>query len=215
MKNINFRFSAEGILKISAPCEISYKAMLSAIKKNENAVYRLYTAVKTKKHFSLKDDDFQSGSEIFLWGEKVEICFSKEAAFSHLDKNILYIKEDNLSDVEKKKKALNDFLHQTVKSFLLDFSKEIYSLYFKERVGEPSYSFKSLKSRWGSCCKAKNLITYNQNLIFLPREFAEYIMVHEFCHLIVFDHSKAFYDEVKKIMPDYKRISDIQKEYTF
>ena len=215
VKNINFRFSDEGVLKVSAPYRVSEAVVLSAVEKNKNAIYKVYSSMQKKKHFSLKDDDFENGREIYFWGKPVKLKFDEGISKSFYREGILYIKEDILSPLHLRKKALMSFLNKEAEDFLLDVSGKIYSSFFKDRVPCPTYSFKSLKSRWGSCCKAKNLITYNFNLVFLPKEFAVYVAVHEFCHLIVFDHSKAFYAEVAKIMPDYRRIKDIQKEYTF
>lgn len=35
-------------------------------------------------------------------------------------------------------------------------------------------------------------------------EAIDYIIVHEFCHLIHMNHSKDFYNLVKEIIPNYK-----------
>lgn len=38
----------------------------------------------------------------------------------------------------------------------------------------------------------------------LPREIADYIIVHEICHLLAFDHSRVFWDFVEKTVPDHR-----------
>ena len=37
-----------------------------------------------------------------------------------------------------------------------------------------------------------------------PPEMVDYVVVHELVHLIQPDHSKKFWDKVRKIMPDYE-----------
>ena len=32
----------------------------------------------------------------------------------------------------------------------------------------------------------------------------DYIVVHEMCHMVQLNHSKAFWELVERIMPDYK-----------
>jgi len=59
-------------------------------------------------------------------------------------------------------------------------------------------------SNWGSCSTKKN-INLSTRLLLCPLEIIDYIMVHELVHLIQPNHSKTFWAEVEKIMPDYKQ----------
>ena len=60
------------------------------------------------------------------------------------------------------------------------------------------------KSRWGSCSIEGNL-NFNALLALMPLEVLDSVVVHELCHRRHMDHSKAFYDEVLEIFPDYKK----------
>jgi len=86
--------------------------------------------------------------------------------------------------------------------------------FIKTRLVEinKSYNFsfrkvtvKNLKTRWGSCSKTGNL-NFSYKLLFLPAEIADYIIVHELCHLKQFNHSPKFWDLVNQIVPNYKLI---------
>ena len=63
-------------------------------------------------------------------------------------------------------------------------------------------SIRSQKTRWGSCSRSGNL-SFNFLLALAPTEVLESVVVHELCHIRVMNHSKAFYDEVYRCMPDY------------
>ena len=67
------------------------------------------------------------------------------------------------------------------------------------------------KSRWGSCSIEGNL-NFNALLALMPLGVLDSVVVHELCHRRHMDHSKAFYDEVLKIFPDYKKWDKWLKE---
>ncbi|MBQ3232455.1 MAG: M48 family metallopeptidase [Clostridia bacterium] len=58
------------------------------------------------------------------------------------------------------------------------------------------------KTRWGSCSSRKNL-NFNWKLIMAPKEALTYVVIHELCHLIHFNHSEKFWQEVSARMPEY------------
>jgi predicted metal-dependent hydrolase len=63
-------------------------------------------------------------------------------------------------------------------------------------------SIKNTKSRWGSCSKKGN-VNFNYKITLLPPHVADYIVVHELCHLGEFNHSKKFWGLVAKTIPNY------------
>ncbi len=66
-------------------------------------------------------------------------------------------------------------------------------------------SVKKQSTKWGSCSRKKNL-NFNYKLLFLPQEMADYVVVHELCHLQEMNHSKKFWDLVAKVFPNFKEI---------
>lgn len=64
---------------------------------------------------------------------------------------------------------------------------------------------KQQKSRWGSCSKKQNL-NFNYKIAFLPSHLADYIIVHELCHLAEFNHSKVFWAHVARALPQWRAL---------
>ena len=58
------------------------------------------------------------------------------------------------------------------------------------------------KSRWGSC-SAKGNLNFNCLLMLAPPKVLDSVVVHELCHRKEMNHSKAFYDEVLMVFPEY------------
>jgi len=65
----------------------------------------------------------------------------------------------------------------------------------------PKLRIKKMKTRWGSLSK-QGLLSLNLELIKLDLEFIEYVIFHELCHLVYFDHSKEFFALLYKILPN-------------
>lgn len=60
----------------------------------------------------------------------------------------------------------------------------------------------SAKSRWGSC-SCKNTVNLSWRLVLADKKAIDYVIIHELCHVLYKNHSKLFWQEVAKLMPDY------------
>ncbi len=73
-------------------------------------------------------------------------------------------------------------------------------------------TIRNQSSRWGSCSRKGNL-SFNYRIALLPPELADYIIVHELCHLGEFNHSKKFWDLVEKTIPNWPQLRAELKVY--
>lgn len=65
---------------------------------------------------------------------------------------------------------------------------------------------------WGSCTSLKNL-NFSYRILFLPPELADYIIVHELCHLKELNHSPRFWALVAETIPNYQLHRKALREY--
>ncbi len=116
-------------------------------------------------------------------------------------KNKIPLKQTHTEYKENKDKAL-EFIEFRLKHF-----NAFYNLKYQ------NIRIKNHSSRWGSC-SAKGNLNFNYKLLDIPQELADYIVVHELCHLKELNHSKNFWDLVAKTIPDYKlRRQKLKKNY--
>lgn len=64
-------------------------------------------------------------------------------------------------------------------------------------------AIRNTTSRWGSCSDLGNL-NFSYKLYFLPEPIADYIIVHELCHRVEFNHRPAFWHLVAAVIPEYR-----------
>ncbi len=92
--------------------------------------------------------------------------------------------------------------------WLKDNARRIFTKVADEKSRQTGLAYKSIRigsarTRWGSCT-AKNELAFSFRLLYAPKGAIEYVVAHELAHVKHKNHSKAFWLEVKKMIPDYK-----------
>lgn len=77
--------------------------------------------------------------------------------------------------------------------------------YYAPKVGVEvaAVKVKDTGYRWASCGRS-GVLSFHWKSMMAPPRIIDYIAVHELCHLHHRDHSDAFWNEVDKVMPDYR-----------
>lgn len=77
--------------------------------------------------------------------------------------------------------------------------------YFSPKIGVviKSINVKDMNFRWASC-STSGMLNFHWKCMMAPQKIIDYIIVHELCHLHYQNHSDAFWNEVDKVMPDYR-----------
>jgi len=95
---------------------------------------------------------------------------------------------------EQHKEAARALAHQKLEHFA-----PLYGVVYKKVF------IKNSRSRWGSCSERGNL-NFNYRVALLPEALVDYVVVHELCHLIHFNHSPAFWAEVARAVPNWRTL---------
>jgi predicted metal-dependent hydrolase len=72
------------------------------------------------------------------------------------------------------------------------------------RVTYRSLAIRDQRSRWGSC-SATGTLSFNWRLVLAPADVLAYVVVHELCHRLRPDHSRAFWELVGDARPSFRR----------
>ncbi len=73
----------------------------------------------------------------------------------------------------------------------------------KVGVSVAGIKVKEMGYRWASCGK-NGMLNFHWKCMMAPPKIIDYIVVHELCHLHHRNHTDAFWNEVDKVMPDYR-----------
>ena len=132
-----------------------------------------------------------SGDFVYLFGNKYDLSYPGKITFTGY-KEIIYKDQDEL--YRKLKPIFLDIITKRVR-------------YFETQMKLPSYkvSVKYMKSRFGSNSKYTKTLHFSLSLIHFSMPIIDSVVVHELAHILVYNHSKKFYDVVYKYCPDYPK----------
>lgn len=133
-------------------------------------------------------------------GAKIVILSKEYTIKLDISKRSKVVGDNIILSQENSKEHLIKLIKKIVKNHMLLRVKQIAEAYI--------FSYKNInvggaKSVWGSCSYDNNL-NFTYKLAFTPYFVIDYIIIHELCHTRVKNHSKKFYQEIKKIMPNYE-----------
>ncbi|MFA6514937.1 MAG: M48 family metallopeptidase [Candidatus Paceibacterota bacterium] len=133
--------------------------------------------------------------------------------FIKLNKKIKYFIRFRTRVPKRKKKNSQNYLKNKGKALEIVVNRiEYFNKFYNYKWNR--IFIKNQKTRWGSCSKAGNL-NFNYKIALLPSKTADYIIVHELCHLKEFNHSSDFWNLVAKTIPDFKEIRKELKNNKF
>jgi predicted metal-dependent hydrolase len=120
-----------------------------------------------------------------------------------MDRGRIHVFTRDKSDQQRVKKLLDKWYRTHARRVFTERVEEWYPRFKRFEIEQPLVVLRQMKSRWGSCTEAGK-ITLNVKLIQVPKQFIDYVIVHELCHLVQHNHSSGFYSLMSRIMPDWE-----------
>ena len=155
--------------------------------------------LEKKSYFIKQERNFIKGDKFFLYGSELILDTkssnqTKVASSGYTLKVFFSNKNNKIKSIIEgwyKNKSLEYFILRT--AYLAKVMGTKYN----------SIKIKNFKRRLGSC-SYKGDIVYNWRIIMSPKIIIDYIIIHELCHTIHFNHSKNFWNLVREFSPNYK-----------
>lgn len=207
IKNMYLRVvPPEGTVKISAPYFVDDDKIIEFVNAKMDWILAKQKQIANMEY--VPELKYVNGEKHYLWAEEYTLqLIANNIKTAFVKENTLYLPVSKRSKMKNRQKTLEDF-------YRLELQKEISNIYDKctAKVGRKPSEIKIRKMKnWGNC-KQNGVITLNLNLAKKPKICLEYVLIHELCHLIEFNHSKKFKMLMDKNCPNWKEIKKILNE---
>jgi hypothetical protein len=186
----------DGSLLVRAPLRASDKQVRELVQKKEKWITTKQEEARRTYAKSLPKE--YAGNESFPYlgkSYKLAIVDGNQPALTLTDR--FYLSISALLNAEATFKAW--YKHQAMRVIserVAWYAAQNGFVYQKVKITEA-------RTRWGSCGPQGSL-NFSWRLVMAPARVIDYVVIHELVHLQQKDHSKAFWEKVKRLMPDYQ-----------
>lgn len=207
VKNINMRVLDDGTISVSAP----YGTSRAKIDEIISSRLSWFTRVINRK--SHKSEVNNTKGYVVIWGQVYDLVINEGSKRFYLEDGRAYVycpKVDN----ESVKRFLDRQLARILSDKVNELREKDDRIILDYHLSLPSeIRYREMTSRWGSCQTRSKVITLNSRLVHYPVECLDYVLLHEYMHLIVPNHSTRFHQLMDYYMPNNKEIRHLLNNY--
>ncbi len=198
-KTLSIYIEREGSVSVLAPVSSSDTDIEEVIKKKEYQIHKLLAEWETANN-SRVEREFVNGQSFMYLGKnyRLESTSEKQTALLILKNGYFLLNK------KCKNKATQLFIDFYKEKGLPKIIERVERYKNRLDVAPSQVRIMELKNRWASCSKKGNL-NFHWKCILAPLDVISYIVVHELVHLKIDNHTKQFWNEVDKVIPDYKK----------
>lgn len=190
-----------GETRVYAPSWARIRDVDELVRERAGELKRLHAELEGELARSRLNHPVAEGSRVCVEGKSYALRRARGARVTlRLDGGECVLTLDEPEDEEKVREALKRALSRRALARVRERLA-----YYAPRLGVEfgRVAIRDQRSRWGSCSAKRNL-NFNWKLIMAPPEALDYVVVHELCHLIEFNHSPRFWRLVEGQMPEYE-----------
>jgi len=215
VKNINIRINGENEIKVSASRHVSPEYIERLLEERSDFVTEAVSRSAERQKYR-SSTEYCDGSVVYYLGVPyvLHTAGDRKGKTGITGSELTVYSDADSSSIEKEvKKWYDSVMHEVFRSI-----EESAAERFSEYVSFiPEYTYRYMKSIWGSCNKDRRRITINKNLIKYERKLIEFVYCHEYAHFIYPDHSQNFYRLLSEILPDHekcrRKLKEVSEKY--
>ena len=208
-RHLKMYFKAD-VLYISKPKYVTKKKAIEFVEENKLELYNKYQKIReqdagakywnTGDTFSLKGEKYTIDAKE-IENNKIKVQINNE------DKKIYVEYPDGISDEAKKENIDKVFIKLLRNNTEILLEKRVPYWSKITNINYKMFKVNDATSKFGSCIPSKKILHFSSRLIMLPEDIIDGVIVHELCHIVYPNHSKDFYNLVRKYKPNYDEIN--------
>lgn len=210
-KSLGIKVHPDNRVEVLAPVDAKEDKVLERVKEKAGWILKQIDRFNTYKP-STPARRFINGETHLYLGRQYRLkIVPDEVDLIKVYRGQLWMHSQNPT-VEVLKKQLDNWYKQKASVVFTELLEEVLPKFKRYKISPPGLSIRYMTKRWGSCSPAGRIIL-NIELIKAPKVSIEYVVIHELCHLVHHNHTKAFQNLQSRIMPDWRKWKD-RLEYT-
>lgn len=213
-KNITIQINPNYEVNIISPLGVSKKILKDILLEKSDWILKKFDEYKEVEHI-YKEKEFVDNEKYMYLGKEYNlkiILDENEEVFIENDLLIVKVKNIDKEYIKNKLKLWYKKESERIVIERLVYCRENSDMMMK--LIPSKLRVKEQKKRWGTCT-SKRAIYINSKISMVRKEAIDYILIHEFSHLVHMNHSKDFYSLVKQMMPNYKDQEKWLKENSY
>ena len=212
-RSIGFVVGTEG-LSVSAPRWVGVREVEQALQEKSGWILRKLRDQRERADRLLATRiDWRDGAPIAFLGDSVTIVLDARVTGAVLDAEVQglpFVARMTLH-IGLPPSASQEQIREAVQSWLQRQARRIFEArceHFAQQLGVRvrRLSLSSATTRWGSASAAGS-VRLNWRLVHFAMPVIDYVVAHELAHLREMNHSQAFWDVVRSVLPDYELTS--------
>lgn len=206
VKNVNLRIRSDGSVAVSANRRVTLAFLDDFVRSKAEFIREAQQRCREKSEGQAKQ--YITGEQIAFCGRMLTLHVflrpSRQCIVRRAGETLeLYAPLE--STPAQRADAIEHWYRREAAAYLPALCRRWYPPFEAMGIAYPKLRFRKMTSRWGVCQPGNGLITLSTMLMQVPEEAAEYVVVHEFSHFLVPNHSERFYTVVASVLPDWKR----------
>ncbi|KPU27638.1 hypothetical protein TR13x_03670 [Caloranaerobacter sp. TR13] len=216
VKNINLNVRPDLSIVVSANENVPLEFILNFVKDKAPWILKNISYFKNVQSENTIKKDYVSGESFKYLGKqyrlKVEEVNEREYEGVKYFQGFIYLYVKDKNNYSRKERLLNDWFREKAKLNFKESLDRVYKVIEKYGIKKPDIQIRTMKARWGSCIRDKNIIILNYELIKAPKFCIDYVVLHELIHFKYKNHDADFYAFLTALMPDWKQRKEILDE---
>lgn len=203
IKNLYLRVEpTKGQVRVSVPYGVPEQLVCAFVSSRKDWIRMQQEKLLGRAGERVKE--YADGTTVYLWGESCTLQIKKaEEEKVMLQGSTVILLEKDGGTAGQRQEILEQWYRAQMEEALPELIAKCGEI---TGLSADEWKIWDMKTRWGTCNVLKKRIWLNLQLAKRPKEYLEYVMLHELTHLLEEGHTPVFYGYMDRFCPGWRAI---------